>query len=141
MSGARVPFAAARDGYFFRTLADVHPRFRTPGASIITQAAVAIALLLLVGKFQALFSLAIFAEWLFYMIATSTVFVFRRREPNAPRPYRTWGYPLVPAIFVLCSAGLLYYTFMENRRNSEIGSLIILLGIPIFLYFRSRKLR
>jgi basic amino acid/polyamine antiporter, APA family len=139
MSGARVPFAAARDGYFFRMLADVHPRFRTPGASIITQAVVAIALLLLVGKFQALFSLAIFAEWLFYMIATSTVFIFRQREPEMERPYRTWGYPVVPAVFVLCSAVLLYYTFTENLRNSMTGSGIILLGIPIFLYFRSRK--
>jgi APA family basic amino acid/polyamine antiporter len=135
MSGARVPFAAARDGLFFRAMADIHPRFRTPGVSIIVQALVAIALLLLVGRFQALFSLAIFSEWLFYMIATSTVFVFRRRDPDAPRPYRTCGYPVVPALFVLCSAVLLYYTFTQNLRNSIVGSIIILAGIPLYLYF------
>jgi APA family basic amino acid/polyamine antiporter len=139
MSGARVPFAVARDGYFFRALSEVHPRFRTPSVSIVVQAAVALLLLLLVGKFQALFSLAIFAEWLFYMIATSTVFVFRRREPNATRPYRTWGYPLVPAIFILCSAVLLYYTFTENLRNSIYGSAVILLGVPLFIYFARTK--
>lgn len=138
MSGARVPFAAARDGYFFRQLADIHPRFQTPGVSIIVQALVAITLLLLVGKFQALFSLAIFAEWLFYMIATSTVFVFRHRDPNAVRPYKTWGYPVVPAVFIICSAVLLYYTFTQNLRNSFVGSLIILCGIPIFWWFARR---
>jgi len=100
MSGARVPFAVARDGYFFPALAEVHPRFRTPSVAIVVQAIFSIALLLLGANFRQLFSLAIFAEWLFYMIAGSTVFVFRSREPDAPRPYRMWGYPVVPALFV-----------------------------------------
>ena len=139
MSGARAPFAAARDGYFFRAMADVHPRFRTPSTSIIVQALMAIALLLVIGKFQALFSLAIFAEWLFYMIATSTVFVFRRREPEAPRPYKTWGYPVVPAVFILAAAVLLYYTFTANLRNSFWGSVIIFAGIPLFYYFARKN--
>jgi len=76
MSGARVPYAVARDGYFFSALAEVHPRFHTPSIAIVLQAAMSIALLLLGGNFRQLFSLAIFAEWLFYMIAGSTVFVF-----------------------------------------------------------------
>jgi APA family basic amino acid/polyamine antiporter len=92
-----------------------------------------------VGKFQALFSLAIFAEWLFYMIASSTVFVFRRRDPDAVRPYKTWGYPVVPAIFILCSAVLLYYTFTQNLRNSFWGAVIILCGVPLFLWFARQK--
>src|SRR5271154_4500592 len=91
MSGARVPFALARDGYFFKILADVHPRFHTPSAAIVVQCALAIVLLLFGGSFKQFFSLAIFAEWMFYMIAGSTVFVFRRREPHANRPYRVWG--------------------------------------------------
>ncbi len=114
MSGARVPFAMARDGYFFKAIAEVHPRFHTPSVSIVVQCGLAIVLLLLGGSFRQFFSLAIFAEWLFYMIAGSTVFVFRRREPQAERPYRVLGYPVVPALFVLASAALLYYTFTDN---------------------------
>ena len=139
MSGARVPYAVARDGYFFNALAEVHPRFRTPSTALIVQAVLSILLLLSAGSFQQLFSLAIFAEWLFYMIASSTVFVFRRRDPSAPRPYRTWGYPVVPALFILASAFLLYYTFTENLKYSALGSLVILAGIPVFLFFRHQR--
>ena len=139
MSGARVPYAVARDGYFFRALAEVHPRFHTPSVAIVVQAGLAILLLLLGGNFRQLFSLAIFAEWLFYMIAGSTVFVFRIREPGAARPYRMWGYPLVPILFVITSAALLYYTFTENLRNSALGLAVILAGVPTFAYFSSRR--
>ncbi|HEY6769110.1 MAG TPA: amino acid permease [Candidatus Sulfotelmatobacter sp.] len=141
MSGARVPYAVARDRYFFRALGNVHPRFHTPSVAIVMQAVLSILLLLLGGNFRQLFSLAIFAEWLFYMIAGSTVFVFRLREPDAKRPYRMWGYPVVPAIFVATSACLLYYTFTENLRNSAGGLAVILAGIPVFFYFaRKRRL-
>jgi APA family basic amino acid/polyamine antiporter len=139
MSGARVPYAVARDRYFFSALAEVHPRFHTPSVAIIVQAALAIILLLFGGNFRQFFSLAIFAEWLFYMIAGSTVFVFRRREPEAARPYRVWGYPLVPSLFVLASGLLLYYTFTDNLRNSALGSLTILAGIPVFYAFARRR--
>ena len=139
MSGARVPFAVARDGYFFESLARVHPRFHTPSVAIAVQAALSILLLLLGGNFRQLFSLAIFSEWLFYMIAGSTIFVFHKREPDAPRPYRVWGYPFLPALFVAASAVLLYYTFTDNLRNSALGSLVILAGIPIFFYFQRRR--
>jgi basic amino acid/polyamine antiporter, APA family len=135
MSGARVPFAMARDGYFFRALADVHPRFHTPSVAIVVQAVLSIVLLLLGANFRQLFSLAIFAEWLFYMIAGSTVFVFRRREPQAARPYRMWGYPVVPALFVTVAAALLGYTFKNDWPNSGYGVLVILAGIPVFGYF------
>ena len=135
MSGARVPFAVARDGYFFRALAQVHPRFHTPSVAIFVQAVFSILLLLLGGSFRQLFSLAIFAEWLFYMIAGSTVFVFRWREPQAARPYRMWGYPFVPALFIAVAAALLCYTFWNERPNSWYGLLIILAGIPVLAYF------
>ncbi|MFY9559477.1 MAG: amino acid permease [Terriglobales bacterium] len=139
MSGARVPFAMARDGYFFQSLAEVHPRFRTPSIAIVVQCALAIILLLLGGNFRQFFSLAIFAEWLFYMIAGSTVFVFRYREPHADRPYRVWGYPLVPALFVVVASVLLFFTFKGNLPNSAYGTLAILAGIPIFYFFAWRK--
>lgn len=139
MSGSRIPFAVARDGYFFKALAEVHPRFHTPSLAIVVQAIMAIVLLLGGGAFKDFFSLAIFAEWLFYMIAATTIFVFRRREPNAARPYSVWGYPILPALFVLVAAALLCYTFADNVRNSSIGVLVILAGIPVYWYFaRSR---
>jgi APA family basic amino acid/polyamine antiporter len=139
MSGARVPFAMARDGYFFSSLAAVHPRFRTPSVAILVQAILSILLLLLGANFKQLFSLAIFAEWLFYMIAGSTVFVFRAKQPQAARPYLMWGYPFVPAIFVAVAAALLCYTFRDNWPYSGYGLLVILAGVPIFLYFSSRR--
>jgi APA family basic amino acid/polyamine antiporter len=139
MSGARVPFAMARDGYFFKAIAEVHPRFHTPSVAIVVQCGLAIVLLLLGGSFRQFFSLAIFAEWMFYMIAGSTVFVFRRRDPNAYRPYRVWGYPVVPALFVLASAALLYYTFTDNLKSSAGGCLAILAGIPVFYFFARRR--
>jgi len=139
MSGARVPFAMARDGYFFKALAEVHPRFHTPSVAIVVQAALSILLLLVGANFRQLFSLAIFAEWLFYMIAASTVFVFRWREPQAARPYRMWGYPVVPAVFVMVAAALLGYTFWNDRPNSYYGVLVILAGIPVFGYFSSLR--
>jgi APA family basic amino acid/polyamine antiporter len=139
MSGARVPFAVARDRYFFSSLAKVHPRFHTPSAAIVVQAILAIVLLLFGGNFRQFFSLAIFAEWLFYMIAGSTVFVFRRRDPEAFRPYRVWGYPIVPALFVFAATVLLYYTFAENLRISALGCLAILAGIPVFYAFSWRR--
>jgi basic amino acid/polyamine antiporter, APA family len=138
MSGARIPFAVARDRYFFSALANVNPRFHTPSVALGVQAALSVVLLLLGGSFRQFFSLAIFAEWLFYMIAGSTIFVFRRRDPNAPRPYRVWGYPVVPALFLLASALLLYYTFTDNFRNSALGCVVILAGVPVFYVFARR---
>jgi basic amino acid/polyamine antiporter, APA family len=139
MSGGRVPFAVARDGYFFKALAEVHPRFHTPSLAIVVQAVMAIILLLGGGAFKDFFSLAIFAEWLFYMIAASTIFVFRVREPDVVRPYKTWGYPIVPALFIVAAAVLLYYTFTDNLRNSFAGVVIILAGIPVYWYFAKRR--
>jgi APA family basic amino acid/polyamine antiporter len=139
MSGARVPFAVARDGYFFRALGNVHPRFRTPAVALVVQAGFAVILLLLPGgSFQRFFSLAIFAEWLFYMIAASTIFIFRRSKATQST-YRTWGYPVIPALFILGSARVLYSTFTDNLRYSVWGTLLILAGIPVFHVFSSQR--
>jgi len=139
MSGGRVPFAVARDGYFFKALGEVHPRFHTPGLALVIQGAVAILLILVGGAFRELFSLAIFAEWLFYMVSASTIFVFRKREPDVPRPYRTAGYPIVPALFIGTAFVLLCYTFASNLRDSIAGLVVILLGVPVFLWFAKRR--
>jgi APA family basic amino acid/polyamine antiporter len=140
LSGARVPFAAAQDRLFPSALAKIHPRFHTPWASLVMQGALSTLLLLAIGKFQALFSLAIFSEWLFYALTTATVFVFRAREPETPRPYRVTGYPVVPALFVLAALALLVFSFMDQPRNSLIGAAVILCGIPVhYLFQRSQQ--
>jgi APA family basic amino acid/polyamine antiporter len=137
MSGARVPFAAARDGLFFHRMADISPRFASPSTSLMVQALLTTGLLLAVGHFQQLFELAIFAEWLFYMITATTIFFYRRRE-TASQTYHVWGYPVIPALFVAAAAVLLVYSYAENLKNSLIGTAIILLGVPLFLVFRKR---
>lgn len=139
MSGGRVPFAVARDGYLWKALGEVHPKFHTPALALVIQAAVAIVLVVVGGAFRELFSLAIFAEWLFYVVAASTIFVFRKREPEVNRPYRAAGYPLVPALFIVTAAVLLCYTFASNLRNSIAGVVVILLGIPVYLWFAAKK--
>ena len=84
-------------------------------------------------------SLAIFAEWLFYAITASTVFVFRHREPNATRPYSVWGYPVLPALFILAAIVLLVFSFADQPRNSLIGTGVILLGIPLHYLLQRRR--
>jgi APA family basic amino acid/polyamine antiporter len=141
MGNARVSFALARDGYFLRMLAAVHPRYGTPAAAIILQCALACALLLAGGSFRQFFSLTIFAEWLFYMIAASTVFVFRRREPARERPYRVPGYPVVPATFVAAAAALLYFSSRANLRSSLWGCAVMLAGVPAYFAFALARRR
>lgn len=141
LTGARVPFAAARDGLFFKGLAYVHPRFKTPSRALILQATLSSVLLLLINTFQGLFSLAIFSEWLFYGAVTASIFVFRKRETPAEaasRPYSVWGYPFVPALFIVAALVLLVFSFADQPRNSLIGTAIILTGIPLH-YFLQRK--
>ena len=132
MSGARVPFAAARDRLFPARMAHIHPRFQSPSTSLIAQGLLSTLLLLLVGRFQQLFELAIFAEWLFYLLTATTIFYYRRRIPAAERPFRSWGYPVLPAIFVAAAGVLLYYSFASNLRSSLVGTLIILAGLPVY---------
>jgi len=141
LSGARVPFAAAQDRLFPPALAAIHPRFHTPWASLVLQAVLSSLLLLAIGKFQALFSLAIFSEWLFYALTTATVFVFRVREPQMPRPYRVTGYPIVPALFVLAALVLLVFSFADEPRNSVFGAIVIVCGIPVHYAYQRRRLR
>jgi APA family basic amino acid/polyamine antiporter len=138
MSGARIPFAAARDRLFFPRFGEVHPRFKSPAYSLVVQGLLSTALLLVLGRFQQLFELAVFAEWLFYMLTATTVFVYRRRDPKAVRPYRVWGYPLLPAVFIVSAAVVLYSSFVGNLQGSLIGSGLILLGLPLYEWVKRR---
>jgi len=139
MSGARMTFALSRDGNFFRTLSEVHPRFHTPHVAIVVQCLLSAIFLLIGGNFRQLFTLALFAEWLSYVAASSALFVFHRRALTPSRPSRIWGYPLAPALFILASAALLYYTFSSNLLYSALGSLVILAGIPVYFAFALRR--
>ncbi len=138
MSGARIPFAAARDRLFFPRFGEVHPRFKSPAYSLVVQAILSSVLLLVLGRFQQLFELAVFAEWLFYALTATTVFVYRRRHPEMARPYRVWGYPVLPAVFVVCAVVVLYSSFVGNLRGSLMGTGLILLGLPLYAWVRRR---
>jgi basic amino acid/polyamine antiporter, APA family len=136
MSGARIPFAAARDRLFFRHFAHVHPRFQSPSTSLAIQGLLSTVLLLFLSQFQQFFELAIFAEWLFYMLTATTVYVYRRRRPHADRPYKVWGYPVLPAIFIISAAAVLVSSYVGNLKGSLLGTALILLGLPVLWLVR-----
>ncbi len=138
MSGARVPYAAARDRLFFAQFAHIHPGFQSPSKSLVVQGLLSTILLLFLSKFQQHFELAVFAEWLFYMLTTTTLFYYRRKQPDRARPYRVWGYPLVPGLFVLCAAAVLVWSFLGNLEGSLIGTALILAGLPVLWIVRKR---
>ena len=140
LSGSRVPYAQARDGLFPQFLAQVHPRFHTPSAAIAAQAVIA-GLLALTGQYEGLFTKVIFAEYLFYALVTAGIFVLRRRMPQLERPYRTWGYPIVPAIFVLLAAVVLVNTLREQWSDAVWGVAFVGSGIPAYLFWRIWKRR
>ena len=135
LSNARVPYAMARDGLFFSRMGHLSARARVPYWAVIVQA-VWSSVLALSGTFDQLTDCLLFASWIFYGLVTSSVFVLRRKMPDAPRPYRTVGYPLVPLVFVLVSAWLIVNTLIEKRVESVTGLVLILIGLPVYFYFR-----
>jgi basic amino acid/polyamine antiporter, APA family len=135
---ARIPYAMARDGAFFQSLARVSKNTRVPVISLIVQAVWA-GVLTLSGSFDRLTEMAIFAFWLFYGLVAAAVFVFRWREPDAVRPYRTWGYPVVPALFVLTTIYLIGVTMYNQFWRSVVGLAIIAAGLPVYWYFARKN--
>ncbi len=133
-AGPRVYFAMARDNAFFKSAARVHPKYKTPAASIVAQALLAIVLIL-TGKLDAIANYVGFAITLFAGAAVAAVFVLRAREPNAPRPFKALGYPWTPGIFVLVSAAIVLNAFYSDPRVSLTGTVIILAGIPLYFFF------
>lgn len=133
--GPRVYFAMAKDGLFFQKVAHVHPRFRTPGFSILIQAVWA-SLLTLLGTFEQILTFAMFIAIAFWIAATAAVFTLRKKRPDLPRPYKTWGYPVVPAIFIIASTGILLNTLIEKSVEALAGILLTALGIPAYFYWK-----
>jgi APA family basic amino acid/polyamine antiporter len=138
LSGARVPYALARDGCFFRALASVHPKFQTPGAAILAMSGWA-SLLALSGRYEQLFTYVIFASWLFYGMTAAAVIVLRIKRPELARPYRTPGYPWVPGAFVLAALALTTSTLIDAPRESLFGLVLVFAGLPFYFYWKRRK--
>ncbi|MGA8145476.1 MAG: amino acid permease [Candidatus Acidiferrales bacterium] len=137
LSGARVDYAMARDGIFFRFAAAIHPKFRTPGNALIFQCCLA-SLMALTGTFEDLTSLFIFAGWIFYGLAVVAMLRLRRTEPNMPRPYRTWGYPIVPVIFVVGALALTISIWVQRPVRSSIGVALMWAGLIFYRHWRKR---
>jgi basic amino acid/polyamine antiporter, APA family len=140
LTGPRVPFAMARDGYFFAFAKRIHPVFRTPSGAVIFQGCVAI-LLVLTGTFQELYSFEIFAIWLFLALTAIALIRLRSTQPTLSRPYRVWAYPWTPLVFGGAAVAISANLWWVRPVRSSIGLAIILLGVPFFLYWRHRAIR
>jgi amino acid transporter len=143
LSGARIPYAAAADRLFPSPLARIHAVHRTPSVALWVQAALATLLIVVftvlgIGQFDYITDMVIFAEWAFYGLCTAAVIVLRRRRPEAPRPYRAWGYPWAQGLFVLAAGWIFVNSLIESPRQSFLGLGLILLGAPAYLYFRRK---
>jgi basic amino acid/polyamine antiporter, APA family len=137
LANSRIPFAMARDGLFFRGLAKLSPRSNVPVRAILAQAIWG-SVLAASGTYDTLTDSVIFASWLFYGLSTASLFVFRRTMPDAPRPYRAFGYPVVPSLFLLVTGALLVNTFVAAPRQALQGVALLLIGLPFYWYWSRR---
>lgn len=137
MTTARVYFAMAKDRLFFQGIDKVHPKFRTPYISLVVQGIWA-SILTLTGTYDQLFTYVIFASWLFYALGAFGIFILRRKKPDAYRPYRALGYPVVPALFVLVAVWFVYNTIATDPRDSLFGLGLVALGLPAYLYWKRK---
>jgi len=137
LTGPRVYFAMARDGVFFKKVAEVHPRFLTPHFSIIVVSLWSFVLCLS-GTFEQLFTYVVFGLWIFFGLTVGAVLILRRKRPDLPRPYKTWGYPATPLLFMAAALFISVNTLLNKFWNSFAGLAIIVLGIPAYLYLRKK---
>jgi basic amino acid/polyamine antiporter, APA family len=135
LTGARVYYAMAQDGLFFRSVGHVHPRFRTPHVALWLQA-VWSCVLVLSGRYDQLFTYAMFSSLLLYAAAVASVFTLRRTRPDMRRPYRVPGYPVVPFLFLLAIVALIANTLIERPVESMTGLVLLALGVPAYLFMR-----
>lgn len=138
LTSPRVFYALAKDGLFFKGVAKVHPKYRTPYVSIIVVAAWA-SLLSLSGTFEQLYSYVIFGFWIFMGLTVAGVIILRRKRPDLPRPYKTWGYPVTPILFILSSVFLTVNSLIRTFWNSFAGLALIALGVPVYFVWKSRR--
>ncbi len=139
LSAPRIYYAMAEDGLFFRKLAEVHPRFRTPVYAVVTQSVWAIVVILVWGTFEKVITYVTFTDWIFFTATAFSVILFRRSRPDDDRPYRTFGYPVTPLIFVVISAWFVINTLVEQPLLAGAGLGFLGLGFPVYLYFKSKR--
>jgi basic amino acid/polyamine antiporter, APA family len=138
LTSPRIYFAQARDGLFFRKFAEVHPRYHTPGFAILAQG-IWSAVLVVSGSYETLLDYAMFAIWLSYGLMVAGVIVLRYRQPGLARPYRMWGYPVTPALFVGITCWFLANMLMTRPAPSVAGLLLIATGIPVYFLWARRR--
>jgi APA family basic amino acid/polyamine antiporter len=137
LSGPRVYQSMARDGLLFSWVGELHPRFKTPHRAILLQA-IWSAVLVSTGTYRTLFSLVVYTEWIFFGLMAGGLYILRRRADYAP-PYRTWGYPLTPAIFIASTAFIVLNQVMSDPRQSALGLLLVAAGWPIHQLWLKRR--
>lgn len=140
MTAPRVYFAMARDGLFFERVARISPRTHVPVAAIVVQAVLASAFALS-NTYAQLLGYAVFADWIFFSLAGIALIVLRRKRADAARPFRTPGYPVVPALFSLAGFGIVANTFVADPRDAIIGTVIIAIGVPVYLWWHASAAR
>jgi APA family basic amino acid/polyamine antiporter len=138
LCGPRVYYAMARDGLLFRWVGEIHPRFRTPHKAIILQG-VWSSVLVATGTYRALFTRVIYTEWVFFGLMAIGLFVLRKR-PGIIRGYRAWGYPVVPALFIISSFVIVLNQILSNPKESVFGLSLVLIGLPVY-YLWSKRMR
>ena len=141
LTAPRIYYAMANDGVFFKRVAEVHPRYRTPAYSIIFQSVWTIVLILFWGTYESLISYVVFTDWIFFGLAAATVFVFRKRMPDAERPYRTLWYPVTPLLFIAVALWFVINTLIGKPLESWIGLGFLALGIPVYYFWKKRSSR
>jgi APA family basic amino acid/polyamine antiporter len=141
MVSPRVYYAMAKDGLFIPQLARVHPRYKTPHVALVFQAIWASVIVLASGTFQQIMNYVVFMDWLFLAMAVYCIYVLRKKYPNAPRPYKAWGYPLTPALFILLSSLVVVNTLVRAPVESGIGIAIVLTGVPIYILMKNKMKR
>jgi len=137
LTSARIPFAMAREGRFFRSVGTLHPRRGTPVISLVQQGVVASALTL-TGTYDQLITYVVFASWIFYAMGALAVMRLRRSAPGLDRPYRTWGYPVTPVVFTLFAIALVTATVVETPREALVGMVLILAGLVPYRFWSRR---
>jgi APA family basic amino acid/polyamine antiporter len=138
LAGARVAYAMARDGLFFRVMASVHPKHRTPAAALVLHGGVA-ALLTLTGTYGDLLDLTAFSSLLFNALTVCGLFVLRRKRPTLHRPYRVLGYPVLPGLYIAVAAFFLVYIPVANPKYAGLGLLLTALGVPAYAFWKGRR--
>jgi len=139
LSAPRIYYAMSRDGLFFKKLAWVHPRFRTPVYAILVQSAWAVVLLLFWGTFEDLITYVVFTDWIFFGLTAAGIFILRRTRKDLPRPYKTIGYPVVPLIFITVTFLFVLNSLIKKPLHAWAGLILMALALPMFFYFKKKR--